>query len=218
MLTTVSGKVFPFIKALHGDESGAYSRFMKDAVFLITNAQMLSKVVDKLSAIPMEKRDTKGDIYEYLLSKIASAGQNGQFRTPRHIISMMVEMVKPQPDDTICDPASGTCGFLVGANEYLRERHPEILMDAELRRHFNDDMFYGNDFDATMLRIGAMNLMLHGIENPNLSDADGLSKANDKNRGNYSLILANPPFKGSLDYDTVAPDLLAQGDIRLSPF
>ncbi len=200
--------VFPFIKNLHTDADSAYSIFMKDAVFIIPTLQLLERVVTKLDALPMDRRDIKGDLYEYLLAKIASAGQNGQFRTPRHIIRMMVEMVKPQPDDIICDPASGTSGFLVEASEYLREHHQEIFLDDGLKEHFNNRMFYGNDFDVTMLRIGAMNLLLHGIENPNLTQKDSLSDANADNRKRYTVVLANPPFKGSLDYDSVAADLL----------
>ncbi|MCP5051317.1 MAG: SAM-dependent DNA methyltransferase, partial [bacterium] len=164
--------------------------------------------VTKLSALPMDNRDLKGDIYEYLLAKIAASGQNGQFRTPRHIIRLMVDMIKPGPQDIICDPASGTSGFLVQASEYLREHHKGLFLDEGLKAHFNDHMFYGNDFDATMLRIGAMNLMLHGIGNPNLTGADALSQANKDNRGKYTVVLANPPFKGSLDHDSVAKDLL----------
>jgi type I restriction enzyme M protein len=156
----------------------------------------------------MADRDTKGDLYEYLLSKIASAGQNGQFRTPRHIINMMVAMARPQPTDTICDPAAGTAGFLVSAGEYLRENHNNLFFDKELKEHFNKKMFNGIEFDATMIRIAAMNLMLHGIEEPNLRFVDALSEANGNISGEYSLMLANPPFKGSLDYNSVDNSLL----------
>ncbi|MDQ1351097.1 MAG: hypothetical protein QG657_1399 [Acidobacteriota bacterium] len=158
MYENIVTHVFPFIKNLHTDADSAYSIFMKDAVFIIPTPQLLERVVTKLDALPMDRRDIKGDLYEYLLAKIATAGQNGQFRTPRHIIRMMVEMVKPQPDDVICDPASGTSGFLVEASEYLREHHKEIFLDDGLKEHFNNRMFYGNDFDVTMLRIGAINL------------------------------------------------------------
>jgi hypothetical protein len=164
-------------------------------------------VVDLLADIPMEDRDTKGDLYEYMLSKIASAGQNGQFRTPRHIIALMVEMMAPGPKDVICDPAAGTCGFLVAAGEYLRDNHPEIFRDEALRRHFHDGMFHGFDFDGTMLRIGSMNMLLHGIENPDVRYKDSLAK-NGGDADRYSLVLANPPFAGSLDYETTAKDLL----------
>ena len=154
-----------------------------------------------------EGGDSKGDLYEYLLSKVATAGTNGQFRTPRHIIKMMVEMVKPNPSDTIIDPAMGSAGFLCEAQLYLREHHKDMLLDAELRNHFNNEMFYGNDMDTTMLRIGAMNMMLHGVENPNISYRDSLSEQNSDEE-KYSLVLANPPFKGSLDAESVSASLL----------
>lgn len=201
-------KVFPFIKNLHDGRESAYSRFMKDAVFVIPTPALLQRVVTMLELIPMEDRDTKGDLYEYMLSKIATAGQNGQFRTPRHIIKMMVAMVEPSPQDTIADPACGTCGFLVAAGEYLREHHPEIMHNAALRRHFNEGMFHGVDFDNSMLRIGAMNMTLHGVENPDIRGVDSLSKDGADIRDRYTLVLANPPFKGSLDHESVAKDLL----------
>jgi type I restriction enzyme M protein len=165
--------------------------------------------VDLLDQIPMEERDTKGDLYEYMLSKIASAGQNGQFRTPRHIIKLMVEMVEPTAKDVICDPASGTCGFLVAAGEYLRERRTELFADAKSRDHFHNHMFHGYDFDTTMLRIGSMNMLLHGVENPNITYRDSLSQDYAVEDEKYSLILANPPFAGSLDFDGTAKDLLS---------
>jgi type I restriction enzyme M protein len=201
-------KVFPFIKDLHNGRESAYSRFMKDAVFVIPTPTLLQRVVTMLEAIPMEDRDTKGDLYEYMLSKIATAGQNGQFRTPRHIIKMMVELVAPAPRDTIADPACGTCGFLVAAGEYLRAQHPEIVHDEALRRHFNEGMFHGTDFDSSMLRIGAMNMTLHGVENPDIRGVDSLSQDGAGIRERYTVVLANPPFKGSLDHESVAKDLL----------
>jgi N-6 DNA methylase/type I restriction and modification enzyme subunit R-like protein len=149
---------------------------MKDARFTIPTPALLARVVDLLEHVPMEDRDTKGDIYEYMLGKIASAGQNGQFRTPSHIIRLMVEMTAPQPTDIVCDPASGTCGFLVAVGEYLRVHHPEIFPDARLREHFHHGMFHGFDFDNTMLRIGSMNLLLHGVENPDIVYRDPLLK------------------------------------------
>lgn len=161
-----------------------------------------------LDKVPMDDRDTKGDVYEYMLGQIASAGQNGQFRTPRHIINLMVNLMKPTPQDVICDPAAGTCGFLVGAGEYIREHHPQALRNAETRKHFHNGMFHGFDFDSTMLRIGAMNMTLHGVENPDVSYRDSLAEEHNTDAGAYSLILANPPFAGSLDYDTTAKDLL----------
>lgn len=201
-------EVFPFIKNLHNGRESAYSRFMKDAVFVIPTPNLLQRVVTMLDAIPMEDRDTKGDLYEYMLSKIATAGQNGQFRTPRHIIKMMVEMVAPTPQDTIADPACGTCGFLVAAGEYLREHCPEIFHISTLREHFNQGMFHGVDFDSSMLRIGAMNMTLHGIANPDIRGIDSLSQEGAGIRDRYTVVLANPPFKGSLDYEAVAKDLL----------
>jgi type I restriction enzyme M protein len=158
--------------------------------------------------VPMDNRDTKGDLYEYMLGKIASAGQNGQFRTPRHIIQLMVEMTAPTPQDTICDPASGTCGFLVAAGEYLRDNHKALFHDAKLNQHFNHAMFHGYDFDNTMLRIGSMNMMLHGVDNPAITYRDSLGQEHGLEEGRYSLVLANPPFAGSLDYENVAKDLL----------
>jgi type I restriction enzyme M protein len=182
---------------------------MEGARFTIPTPALLAKVVDLLDQIPMQDRDTKGDLYEYMLGKIASAGQNGQFRTPRHIISMMVALTTPTPKDTICDPASGTCGFLVGAGEYLREHYPELLVDAASSKHFNNDMFYGYDFDTTMLRIGSMNMLLHGVENPNITYRDSLSQDYAIEEEKYSLILANPPFAGSINLAGTAKNLLA---------
>src|SRR5436190_2572400 len=182
---------------------------MKDARFTIPTPALLAKVVDMLDRVPMDDRDTKGDLYEYMLSKIATAGQNGQFRTPRHIIRLMVEMLEPTATDVICDPACGTCGFLVAAGEHLRERHPEILRDAKSREHFHHGMFHGFDFDNTMLRIGSMNRLLNGVERPELRYRDSLAQDHAGEDEKYTLVLANPPFAGSLDYETVAKDLLA---------
>jgi type I restriction enzyme M protein len=155
----------------------------------------------------MEDRDTKGDLYEYMLGKIASAGQNGQFRTPRHIIRLMVEMVEPEPKDIVCDPACGTCGFLVAVGEYLRERHPEVLTNVKLREHFHHKLFHGFDFDNTMLRIGSMNMLLHGVENPEVVYRDSLAQDHAGEEEKYTLVMANPPFAGSLDFESVAKDL-----------
>ena len=207
MYVTVSEHVFPFLRTLGGDGS-TYAHHMKDARFTIPTPALLAKVVDLLDAVPMEDRDTKGDLYEYMLGKIASAGQNGQFRTPRHIIQLMVEMTAPTPTDTICDPASGTCGFLVAAGEYLRQHHASLFHDAKLNKHFNHAMFHGYDFDNTMLRIGSMNMMLHGVDNPAITYRDSLGQEHGAEEGRYSLVLANPPFAGSLDYENVAKDLL----------
>ncbi len=207
MMEVVDEHVFPFLRSL-GDEGASYGRHMKDARLGFSNPALLAKVVDMLDRIPMEDRDTKGDVYEYMLGKIASAGQNGQFRTPRHIINLMVNLMAPTPEDVICDPAAGTCGFLVAAGEYLRDHHPRMLRDDRLRRHFHGGMFHGFDFDSTMLRIGAMNMTLHGVEDPDVSYRDSLAEDHADDAGRYSLILANPPFAGSLDYDTTAKDLL----------
>ena len=201
-------EVFPFIKELNGKAGSSYTKFMKDAVFIVPNPALLDKVVNMIDAIPMEDRDTKGDVYEYMLSKIATAGQNGQFRTPRHIIKMMVELTAPNPKDIICDPACGTCGYLVAAAEYLEHNHKDILRDKKLKDHFHNHMFHGSDFDNSMLRIGAMNMTLHGIDNPLIENRDSLSEDHADKRNAYTLILANPPFKGSLDYDGTAKDLL----------
>ncbi|CAN1541306.1 HsdM Type I restriction-modification system methyltransferase subunit [Burkholderiaceae bacterium] len=208
MFNTVNDHVFPFLREIGGDGS-TYSKQMEGARFTIPTPALLAKVVDLLDQIPMRDRDTKGDLYEYMLGKIASAGQNGQFRTPRHIISLMVALTAPTPKDTICDPASGTCGFLVVAGEYLRDHYPELLVNAASSKHFNNNMFYGYDFDNTMLRIGSMNMLLHGVENPNITYRDSLSQDHAIEEEKYSLILANPPFAGSLDYDGTAKDLLA---------
>lgn len=205
--------VFPFIKELHGNRESAYSKYMGDAIFKLPTPLVLSKVVDSLDEIYKSMKDAKemdirGDVYEYLLSKIASAGRNGQFRTPRHIIRMMVELMDPEADDVICDPACGTSGFLVSAAEYLKEtKKDEIFYNKAKKDHYMNGMFHGFDMDRTMLRIGAMNMMTHGIDNPFIEYRDSLSDQNT-DREKYSLILANPPFKGSLDYDSVTPDLL----------
>lgn len=205
--------IFPFIKNLHGNKESAYSKYMGDAIFKLPTPLVLSKVVDSLDEIyksmkEVKGMDIRGDVYEYLLSKIASAGRNGQFRTPRHIIRMMVELMDPKADDIICDPACGTSGFLVSAAEYLKEtKKEEIFYNKAKKEHYMSGMFHGFDMDRTMLRIGAMNMMTHGIENPFIEYRDSLSDQNT-DRDKYSLILANPPFKGSLDYDSVTPDLL----------
>lgn len=205
--------VFPFIKNLHADKNSAYSKYMGDAIFKLPTPLLLSKVIDSLDEIyglmeAMHDTDTKGDVYEYLLSKIAQSGLNGQFRTPRHIIKMIVRMTDPKADDIICDPACGTAGFLVEAGEYLKEnKKDEIFYDNRNRAHYMNEMFHGYDMDRTMLRIGAMNMMTHGISNPFIEYRDSLSDQN-ADKAKYSLILANPPFKGSLDAEIVSTDLL----------
>ena len=207
MYTVVGEHVFPFLRTLGGDDS-TYAHHMKDARFTIPKAELLAKVVDLIDQVPMEDRDTKGDLYEYMLGKIASAGQNGQFRTPRHIIQLMVELMAPKPMDVVCDPAAGTCGFLVAVGEYLRQKHPEILHDPKLKEHFHQRLFHGFDFDNTMLRIGSMNMLLHGVENPEVVYRDSLSQDHASEIENYTLVLANPPFAGSLDYEGTSKDLL----------
>ncbi|WP_419909614.1 type I restriction-modification system subunit M [Candidatus Poriferisodalis sp.] len=206
MFDIVENYVFPFLQQRAGESS--HAKHMRDARLTIPTAALLLKAVDGLDAVEMADRDTKGDVYEYMLSKIATAGQNGQFRTPRHIIELMVEMMAPQPDDVICDPASGTCGFLVGAGEYIRREHPGALTDDRQQQHFHNGMFSGYDFDNTMLRIGSMNMQLHGVQNPNISYRDSLAEDHAGDAEAYSLILANPPFAGSLDYEGTAKDLL----------
>lgn len=211
MFATVRDEVFPFIKNLGKGRDGdsTYSHHMKDALFMMPTPRVLANVVDQLDAIDMSDADTKGDLYEYMLGKIASAGQNGQFRTPRHIIKLMVDMTAPTPQDTICDPACGTAGFLVAASDYLRAHHGDsIYRDAAARRRFNEGTFHGYDFDPTMLRIGSMNMLLHGVENPDIRYKDSLAQDHEGDTGRYSLILANPPFAGSLDYESTAKDLL----------
>jgi type I restriction enzyme M protein len=206
MFEVVRDEVFPFLQTLGGDGS-TYGEHMRDARFTIPTPALLSRVVDMLDDIPMAERDTNGDLYEYLLSKIASAGVNGQFRTPRHIIQLMVDMTAPQPEDEICDPACGTAGFLVAASEYVRREHPGVMTNAAQRSHFHSSMFHGFDFDSTMLRIGSMNMLLHGVESPDIRYRDSLSEGVSADSERYSLILANPPFAGSLDYESTSKDL-----------
>jgi len=199
--------VFEHMKEV-GKDAGVFAQYMKGATFMIPTPRLLDQVVQMVDKLEMKDRDTKGDLYEYLLSKIASAGTNGQFRTPRHIIRMMVDMVEPKKTDTICDPSCGTAGFLVTAGEYLHEKHADWFHEKEFRKHYNTDMFTGVEFDNTMLRIGAMNLQLHGIETPTLIGKDALSESNADIREQFSLILANPPFKGALDSDSVESSIL----------
>lgn len=213
MYTVFAEHIFPFLRTglvllANGDES-SYAKHMKDARFTIPNAGLLEKVVDIIDEIPMDERDTKGDLYEYMLGKIASAGTNGQFRTPRHIIDLMVKMTMPQPMEAICDPAAGTAGFLVQAGEYLRRQNPNLLTTPELSRFFHHSQFHGYDFDSTMLRIGSMNMLLHGVENPDITYRDSLADLHGTEEEKYDVILANPPFAGSLDYENVAKDLLS---------
>lgn len=206
MFNLMSTKIFPFIKNMKAGKDSSFSKYMEKAMFMVPSALVLEKVVTKLDSIPMKDRDTKGDIYEYMLSKLSTAGMNGQFRTPRHIIKMMVELAKPTPNDIICDPACGTGGFLLEASEYLRSNHSELFNSDSQKHHFNNDMFYGFDTDDTMLSISAMNMIMHGIDNPNIEYKDSASSENT-DTDKYSLILANPPFKGSIDESTISPSL-----------
>ncbi|AFZ46127.1 N-6 DNA methylase [Cyanobacterium stanieri PCC 7202] len=222
MLITIRDSAFPFIKTI-GKEGGTYAQHMKDAVFLIANPALLANVVEQVDQIleslnqeasqSSDKTyiDLQGDLYEYMLSKLTTAGTNGQFRTPRHIIKMIVELMNPSPQEVICDPACGTGGFLVAVAEYLRQQKDSqgnyILNNPINRQHFNEDMFHGFDFDATMLRIGSMNMMLHGIEDPKIEARDSLAQDHSEVSEAFTLILANPPFKGSLDDNTIAKDL-----------
>jgi type I restriction enzyme M protein len=214
MYQTIQSEVFPFIKTLHTNNGSSYAKYMDDAIFKLPTPQLLEKIVTSLDDLydyidkQKDLKDARGDLYEYMLSKLTTAGTNGQFRTPRHIIRMMVELLDLNPNDTICDPACGTSGFLVAAGEYIKEQYfEEIFFDKDAKAHYDSKMFTGYDMDRTMLRIGAMNMMTHGISNPHIVYKDSLSDQNTDN-GKYTKILANPPFKGSLDYDIVATDLL----------
>ena len=208
MFARIKDEVFPFIKALGGANGSTYRKHMEGAIFMFPKPSALARVVELLDQLDLSDRDTKGDVYEYMLSKLSTAGQNGQFRTPRHIIKMMVELTAPKPTDRIADPACGTAGFLVAAGQYVRAHHADAMIDPEVRRHFQTEMFTGYDFDATMLRIGNMNMAMHGFDGATIDYKDSLSSAGEGLRQTFDLILANPPFKGSLDYDSTAKDLL----------
>lgn len=208
MYRIISRDVFIFIKNLNSGKESAYSRFMANATFLIQSPRTLTKIVESIDNLDMNNRDTMGDVYEYILGKMAASGNNGQFRTPRHIIRMMVELMQPTLKDTVCDPAMGSAGFIVETAKYVQEHYKIELLKRENANHYRHGMLHGFDTDATMLRIGAMNLMLHGVDNPDVEYRDSLSTDNtDENR--YTLCLANPPFTGSLDYDAVSKNLLA---------
>ena len=204
----IRDKVFPFIKSLNGDEESAFSRYMEDALFLLPTPQVLQKVITGLEDLyehDIKNKDTLGDLYEYMLSKLNTAGQNGQFRTPKHIRDMMVQLVATAPADLICDPACGTAGFLVSAAEYIRGKY-EKTMTPEQWERFTGEMFTGFDTDRTMLRLSAMNLMLHSVTNPHISYADSVSKENNI-ENKFSLILANPPFTGTIDAESIHDNL-----------
>ena len=208
MFTNMTEKVFPFIKNdLSAGKDTAFARYMKDAIFLMPNARVLVRVIDALDELDLNNKDIMGDVYEYLLSQMATSGTNGQFRTPRHIIRMMTELMQPTLEDNICDPAMGSAGFICEAARYVTDNYKSELMKKENKKHYTTTMFSGFDTDQTMLRIGAMNMMLHGVEAPNITWQDSLSEDNT-HREEYSLIMANPPFTGSLDKETIAKDLL----------
>ena len=234
MLPHVRDHVFAHFRKLATRSTGAdsqFAAFMKDAQMMIMNPRLLSRAVAAVHNLPLDKGDTKGDLYEYLLSKLTTAGINGQFRTPRHIIRLMVELMDPQPTDRICDPACGTAGFLIETYDHLLRqyssdagRETKVVDGEEVttysgdllqphRHHVDTDMFHAFDFDATMLRIATMNLVMHGVAEPDVHYQDTLSEAFEErhpqaSNGTFDLILANPPFKGSLDEQDVAADLL----------
>ena len=208
MFETIRDDVFPFIKELGGANGSTYRKHMEGAMFLFPKPSTLARVVELMDQLELRDRDTKGDMYEYMLSKLSVAGQNGQFRTPRHIINMMVEMTQPKPLEDVADLACGTAGFLVSVGEYMRDNHAKAMVDDKVRDHFQNEMFTGYDFDHSMLRIGNMNMVMHGFEGATIDYKDSLSSDSGELRDRFDLILANPPFKGSLDYDSVAADLL----------
>lgn len=208
MLFVIRTYVFPFIKTIGEGKDTAFSRYMKDTVFLIPTAKVLSRVVDCIDSMDMNNKDIMGDVYEYMLGKIAASGENGQFRTPRHVINMIVSLMKPTLSDLILDPAMGSAGFLLSSASYVAQHHKKELMNNQNLKHFKTEMFSGFDTDPSMLRIGAMNMMLHGVEEPHIKYQDSLSVDN-KEREKYSLIMANPPFKGNVFQDEISKDLLA---------
>ena len=209
LLSRMRDKVFPHLRTL-GREGSALREHNKDAQLFITKPSLLDAALRMVDALPLEDSDLKGDLYEYLLSKLTTAGINGQFRTPRHIIKLMVEMMEPKPTEVIGDPACGTAGFLVGVKEYLdKQGHSDV---ERYKGHIHEKMFHGFDFDRTMLHIAAMNLTLHGVDEPNIRNQDTLSgsfveKYPALAKGAFDVVLANPPFKGSLDAEDVAADL-----------
>jgi type I restriction enzyme M protein len=211
----VGMKVFPFIKGMNGSNTTAFSRYMQDAMFLVPTPQVLQKMItglDELYEHDIKDLDMQGDLYEYMLGKLASAGQNGQFRTPKHIRDMMVRLLAPTPNDKICDPACGTAGFLVSTAEYIRENY-ESEMTNEQWEHFAGEMFSGYDTDRTMLRLSAMNLMLHSINQPQIDYVDSVSKQNSTSSA-YDIVLANPPFTGTVDAESINDNLKTVCDTK----
>lgn len=208
MLSNIQTYVFPFIKSIGEGRDTSFSRYMENAVFLIPTPKVLEKVVEGIDSMDMNNKDIMGDVYEYLLGKIAAAGENGQFRTPRHIINLIVALMKPTLKDKILDPAMGSAGFLLSSAEYISEHQAAELINTENNKYFKTDMFSGFDTDQSMLRIGAMNMMLHGVEEPNIKYQDSLSKDNVE-REAYTMIMANPPFKGSVFQEEISNDLLS---------
>ena len=207
MLNRVRNDAFIFLRHI-GGEGSAYSKAMEDTVFQITNARLLSRVVEGIEELASDGADMMGDIYEYMLGKMAASGTNGQFRTPRHIIRMMVELMRPTLDDIICDPAMGSAGFIMEAAKYIAEHRGDELLNISNRNRYRGEIFHGSDSDASMVRIGCMNMMLHDVDEPQLYYRNSLSdENNDTNK--YTLCLANPPFAGSLDTDDIAHTLKA---------
>lgn len=210
MYDIVRNYVFPFIKLANGEsKETAFSRYMDDAVFLIPTPKVLGVCVDTLSEIDTSNKDIMGDVYEYCLGKMSAAGTLGQFRTPRHIINMMVQLVAPTINDTVLDPAMGSAGFLLGVAQYVNDHYHNELLKKENMQHYSSTMFNGFDTDPSMLRIGAMNMLLHDVDDPNIQRQDSLSDDNTV-RNAYSLIMANPPFAGSVFQEDISKDLLAQ--------
>ena len=208
MYDLVMNYVFPFIKVVNGSgKDTSFSRFISDAVFLVPTPKVLALCVSELDTIDMTNKDIMGDVYEYCLGKMAAAGTLGQFRTPRHIIDMIVELVEPKVEDLVLDPAMGTAGFLLATARYVTEHYQKDLLNKQNQKHFNSEMFHGYDTDPSMLRIGAMNMLLHGVEEPDIDRKDSLSDDNQV-RDFYSLILANPPFKGSVFTEDISKDIL----------
>ena len=202
-------EIFPFIKKINVNEESAFARYMKDANFTIPNPQTLKTVITKLDELfenkDVQARDMLGDIYEYVLSKMNSSGQVGMFRTPKQIRDMMVRLVCPRPMDTICDPACGTAGFLISSAEYIRETYGKTMNDKEWE-HYSNGLLTGFDTGSTMLKISAMNLLLHSIHDPHIAYQDSVGKSNTI-EGEFDVILANPPFKGSVNKSTISESL-----------